>query len=354
MATIGVYGATGYTGQHVARWLAKRGHRPILAGRDRGRLERVAAELSAESDVYAVDLDDAARLRAFASKCDGIVHCAGPFSRYGAQVVNAAVEARTPYVDHASQPEFVHLVMREFSDRARAAGIAVVPALSFYTGLADLMVRSCAPTNPRLRLVAVAYHVDGWRPTAGTLVTGGDLVRQQRVVFCDNEISVLPPPDRRRIAMFDYPEPVGRQPVIAGYAGCCEPITVPRHATTQEVQTFASVATFSDAAFTQRQLSCDTEPGSDAFMVVVELQHPDAGRRRAWLKGTGDIYGVGALASVLGVERLVSGEVTKSGVLSPGEAFGDGGLLDDICRSEYVDGGLHLDELTASPNLSAG
>lgn len=353
MATIGVYGATGYTGQHVARWLAKRGHRPILAGRDEGRLEHVAGELPAECDVIAVALGDAEGLRGFASKCDGLIHCAGPFSRYGAQVVNAAVEAGTPYVDHASQPGFVHMVMREFSDRARAAGIAVVPALSFYTGLADLVVGLCAPADPALRLVVVAYHVDGWRPTAGTLITGGDLAQQERVVFCDNEISILPPPERRRIAMFDFPEPVGRQPVIAGYGGCCEPLTVPRHAATQEVKTFASAATFSDVAFTQREVSRVAEPGSDAFMVVVELHQSNARGRRAWLKGIGDIYAVGALLSVLGVERLVSGEVTKSGVLSPGEAFGDCDLLNDICRSEYIDGGVLLDEFT-SPNLSAG
>lgn len=352
MARIGVYGATGYTGQHVARWLAMRGHRPVLAGRDESRLGLVAGGLQAAADVIAVELDDAVGLRAFAEKCDGIVHCAGPFSRYGVPLVNAAIEAGTPYVDHASQPEFACLVMEGFDERARLAGVAVVPALSFFTALADLITKSFAPIDASLQGVTVAYHVDGWRPTAGTLATGDDLAHQQRIVFYDNEIRTLHPPERRTITRFEFPEPLGRQPVIDGYGGCCGVVTIPRHTATREVRTCASTATFSDAAFSRTGMSSGpsrdaVEPGSDSFMIVVEMQFAKAASRRVWLRGVGDIYDLGALISVLGVERLVADAVTKTGVLGPAEAFGDCGLLEEICSTEYIEGGLQSDELMA-------
>jgi short subunit dehydrogenase-like uncharacterized protein len=40
-----LFGATGYTGRLTAQALVDRGARPVLAGRDSGRLEAMAAEL---------------------------------------------------------------------------------------------------------------------------------------------------------------------------------------------------------------------------------------------------------------------------------------------------------------------
>ena len=45
-ARIVLYGATGYMGGRVARALVASGARPVLAGRDRGRLDALAARLS--------------------------------------------------------------------------------------------------------------------------------------------------------------------------------------------------------------------------------------------------------------------------------------------------------------------
>src|ERR1700722_7438073 len=44
-ARIVLFGATGYTGGLAARALVADGARPVLAGRDRGRLEALAEEL---------------------------------------------------------------------------------------------------------------------------------------------------------------------------------------------------------------------------------------------------------------------------------------------------------------------
>src|SRR5690606_40169500 len=43
-----LFGATGFTGRLTARALVQRGARPVLAGRDRARLEELAASLSVE------------------------------------------------------------------------------------------------------------------------------------------------------------------------------------------------------------------------------------------------------------------------------------------------------------------
>jgi short subunit dehydrogenase-like uncharacterized protein len=47
-----IYGANGYTGELIAREAVRRGERPILAGRNREAIERLAAELECESRVF--------------------------------------------------------------------------------------------------------------------------------------------------------------------------------------------------------------------------------------------------------------------------------------------------------------
>ena len=50
-----LYGATGYTGELVAREAVRRGRRPVLAGRDPAAVARLARELDLTSRVFALD-----------------------------------------------------------------------------------------------------------------------------------------------------------------------------------------------------------------------------------------------------------------------------------------------------------
>src|SRR6202008_4092820 len=73
-----LYGANGYTGELIAREAVARGMRPVLGGRSRAKVERLAAELGCESAVFSLD-DHTSLVRAL----DGMtvaLHCAGPFS----------------------------------------------------------------------------------------------------------------------------------------------------------------------------------------------------------------------------------------------------------------------------------
>ena len=56
-----IYGANGYTGELIAREAAKRGWRPILAGRNREQVGALAAELKLECRIAALDDRAAAR-----------------------------------------------------------------------------------------------------------------------------------------------------------------------------------------------------------------------------------------------------------------------------------------------------
>ena len=67
-----LYGATGYTGHLIARLAVERGLRPILAGRDRDKTARLAAELGLAHRICA--LDDAPALDAALSEVAVVLH----------------------------------------------------------------------------------------------------------------------------------------------------------------------------------------------------------------------------------------------------------------------------------------
>ena len=78
MATILLYGATGYTGQLIAQHAVSVGLRPVLAARNRDRLVPLAEQLGLEARVF--DLRSPAAVRDGIAGATVVLHAAGPFS----------------------------------------------------------------------------------------------------------------------------------------------------------------------------------------------------------------------------------------------------------------------------------
>ena len=68
-----VTGATGFVGQHLARYLLKKGIRPRLLVRD---AQRLAEDLRMMCDVVTGDITDAATLPAAVAGVEQVFHCA--------------------------------------------------------------------------------------------------------------------------------------------------------------------------------------------------------------------------------------------------------------------------------------
>ncbi|MCB7136045.1 saccharopine dehydrogenase family protein [Cellulosimicrobium marinum] len=135
-------GATGYTGELVARELVARGARPVLAGRSRRGLVSLSADLARTGpndssgdpgepellDTAVADVDDPRTVRALVGPGDVLVSTVGPFLRHGTAAVEAAVDARATYLDSTGEPAFIRRVVEEHGSRARRAGTALLTA----------------------------------------------------------------------------------------------------------------------------------------------------------------------------------------------------------------------------------
>jgi len=125
-----VFGATGHTGRRVAQRLVAHGERPVLAGRSAQRLAALAAELGGLEWRQA----DAGRPRSVADALrDGevIVATVGPFAKWGAAAVHAALAAGSTYLDCTGEPAFLRHVFTELAGPARRAGATLLPALGY-------------------------------------------------------------------------------------------------------------------------------------------------------------------------------------------------------------------------------
>jgi len=126
---LALLGATGFTGQLTARYLAavagRRKLRWAIAGRNPTKLEGLRRSLAAQvaahaqPDVITADVDDAASLTNLAQNCRVLATTVGPYLHYGAPVVAACAEAGTDYVDLTGEPEFVDRMRADYDAVAR-------------------------------------------------------------------------------------------------------------------------------------------------------------------------------------------------------------------------------------------
>ncbi|WCB92758.1 hypothetical protein DSM104299_01457 [Baekduia alba] len=125
-----LFGATGYTGELAARELAGIGERPVLAARSEARVRALADQLGG-LDWAVADVRRPASVSALVERGDVLVSCVGPFARWGAPAVEAALGAGATYLDSTGETPFIRDVFSVYGPRAAEAGCALVTAMGY-------------------------------------------------------------------------------------------------------------------------------------------------------------------------------------------------------------------------------
>jgi saccharopine dehydrogenase (NAD+, L-lysine-forming) len=162
-----IYGANGYTGELVARRAVSRGERPVLAGRNGAAVSALAAELGL--DAVAVDLTDGAGLRTALGGVDVVAHCAGPFSRTSAPMVDVCLATGTHYLDVTGEmPVFEAVLARDAE--AVAAQVVLLSGAGFDVVPTDCLAGLLAAALPDAVSLELAFHAPGGM-SRGTMLT---------------------------------------------------------------------------------------------------------------------------------------------------------------------------------------
>jgi short subunit dehydrogenase-like uncharacterized protein len=171
-----IYGATGYTGELIAREAVRRGHRPVLAARNREALDRLADELECERRVFGLDAIDLSGISL-------VLHCAGPFVHTSRPMVDACLEARADYLDITGEIAVFESVFAR-DEEARNRGVVLLPGTGFDVVPTDCLASLLASRMPDATELWLAFDSRGGisRGTLKTMIEGarfGGAVRSE-------------------------------------------------------------------------------------------------------------------------------------------------------------------------------
>lgn len=154
-----LYGANGYTGELIAREAVARGMRPVLAGRSKQKIAKLAAELNCPSAVF--DLDDHTALVSTLTQVAAVLHCAGPFSQTAISMMQGCLATHVHYLDITGEIDVFELAASVHA-KAERSGIVLCPGVGF-----DVVPTDCIAAHLKAALPDATHLALGFDSRAG-------------------------------------------------------------------------------------------------------------------------------------------------------------------------------------------
>lgn len=144
-----VYGASGYTGRLVCEYLRELNIPFIAAGRDAKRVQAVVEKIpgieTADYEVAEVEHTAPALTELF--KGSSVVsNMAGPFIKYGPEVVEACLEAGCHYTDTTGEQDWVLAAQDHFGAKFAAKGLLLSPGIAQMYTTGEIAANICLET----------------------------------------------------------------------------------------------------------------------------------------------------------------------------------------------------------------
>jgi short subunit dehydrogenase-like uncharacterized protein len=154
-----LYGANGYTGELIAREAVRRGMTPVLAGRSKDKIQKLAAELGCKSAVF--DLDDHTALVRALENQRAVLHCAGPFKHTARSMMQACLATHVHYFDITGEIDVFELA-HGVHEKAERSGIVLCPGVGF-----DVVPTDCIALKLKLAMRDATHLALGFEAKMG-------------------------------------------------------------------------------------------------------------------------------------------------------------------------------------------
>lgn len=179
-----IYGANGYTGTLAAEKAVEEGLRPVLAGRSADRIRPIATRLGLEWRAF--DLGDLREVAKGIKNVDLVLHCAGPFSRTSAPMVEACLKTGTHYLDITGEIDVFEAVHAR-GEEAKRAGSVLLPGVGFDVVPSDCLAAMVAgrvndPTDLEIGFTALGKISPGTLKTMIENLPEGGRERRDGVI----------------------------------------------------------------------------------------------------------------------------------------------------------------------------
>jgi short subunit dehydrogenase-like uncharacterized protein len=321
-----IYGAYGYTGELVARRAVERGLKPVLAGRDRRRLEPIALALGLEWRAFGLDGVRTVQRNLVGAKV--VLHCAGPFVDTFRPVAEACVASGAHYLDITGElPVFEAIAA--MSHAAEKAGVMLLPGAGFDVVPTDCLAAHLVKRLPDATALTLAFRGLS-RLSRGTART---MLRHLAAGAPDPRSSTQP-----HVRAFDFgsgPRPclsiawgdLVTAPRTTGVRDVAVYVPAPRRGGIKLLPRLAALARLPGMGAIAIRLLTGGEPGptpeerARAGAVVLGEASDVAGTHVAARLTTPEPYVLTALSAVEIAERALRGD-TRPGWQTPASAYG--------------------------------
>jgi short subunit dehydrogenase-like uncharacterized protein len=183
-----LYGANGYTGALIARICSERGIKPILAGRDKNKIELMAKQFSFECRAFSLEDDKA--IDDGLKDCAVVLHCAGPFTRTAKPMADACLRGGVHYLDITGELMiFESLAARD--EEAKKANVMLLPGTGFDVVPSDCLAAHLKRRLPTATHLMLAFFGLG-RISHGTATTMIEKINLGGAIRRDGKITGVP------------------------------------------------------------------------------------------------------------------------------------------------------------------
>ncbi len=163
-----LYGANGFTARLMLEGLKALPIELILAGRNKEKIQSLAAQNGLEGRAFALkDQDIVAKNLA---DIDLLINCAGPFSETALPMAKAALKTGCHYFDITGEIG-VFRDLHKLHNEAKSAHSALIPGLGFDIAPSDCLAKLVADRVKDPQSLVLAVIPKGTRPSHGTLKT---------------------------------------------------------------------------------------------------------------------------------------------------------------------------------------
>lgn len=197
-----LYGASGYTGEHVMWKLAELGIPFIAAGRNKARLQaRLEAQpelKGARYEIVEVAHDEAALTELLKGR--KVVHnLVGPYMQYGEPVVRAALAAGCHYLDATGEQDWMLHVRAQYGAAFESKGLVLALATSSMW-ISGMLAAETVLEKPGVDSVEILYTLHGV-PSAASTASFMRMCCQPQLRLVDNSLQPWPAATHFQVAV---------------------------------------------------------------------------------------------------------------------------------------------------------
>lgn len=139
-----VFGATGFVGQLICRYLAKEqvDERPLrwaIAGRNEAKLNVITKDYPGQDiPIIIANSEDPEALASMCAQTKVVISTVGPYNRYGETLISQCAKSGTDYVDLCGEVLWLKEMIERYDDAAKQSGARICPSSGFDSVPSDL------------------------------------------------------------------------------------------------------------------------------------------------------------------------------------------------------------------------